>query len=118
LSENVLVIVSGYLRRGFALFQLVAHFLEALSESVNLRLRLRYDRSLCLHFATLPAQTHAPIAIHFAFGVSRTVPRSRGWMEDSQSRRAAHLEVAEFARFLVRFDHVAHFIENTNHSIM
>ena len=25
---------------------------------------------------TLPAQTHAPIAIHFAFGVSRTVPLS------------------------------------------
>ena len=24
----------------------------------------------------LPAQTHAPIAIHFAFGVSRTVPLS------------------------------------------
>jgi hypothetical protein len=39
-------------------------------------------------------------------------------MEDSQSRRAAHLELAEIASVLVRLDHVACVIENANHGVM
>jgi hypothetical protein len=39
-------------------------------------------------------------------------------MEDSQSRRAAHLELAEIALVFVRLDHVARFVVNLNHSMM
>ncbi len=35
-------------------------------------------------------------------------------MEDSQSRRAAHLELAEIASVLVRLDHVACVLVNAN----
>jgi hypothetical protein len=39
-------------------------------------------------------------------------------MEDSQSRRAAHLELAEIASVFVRLNHVTSFIVNLNHSMM
>ena len=39
-------------------------------------------------------------------------------MEDSESRRAAHLELAEIASVFVRLNHVARLIVNANHSVM
>src|SRR5437016_5244545 len=44
---------SNHLLLGLACFKLIAHFLEARSESFDLLLLLRYDRSLFFHFTML-----------------------------------------------------------------
>ena len=83
----------------------------------------------------LPAQTHAPIAIHFAFGVSRTSFLDRlahfarlALQNFSASAALSVVDCVIFLRrdyglfelglVLVRLDHDAGIIVGANHSIM
>jgi hypothetical protein len=51
------------------------------------------------------------------YGRSKTGQCIDGW-KDSQNCSATHLELAELSGVLVRFDHIASFVVNANHSII
>jgi hypothetical protein len=80
-----LLVVVDHLRRTFARFKRGAHFLEARSESFNLLLRFRYDRSLFFHFAVLFDELIEQHCIHrtvstspLSSGVTRSGPEHDG----------------------------------------